>query len=84
MRNNINITNLNHLQLLQELNISGKYCTVNEEGISELRNIKKLNLCNNKNITNLNHFQLLEELNISGNCDANHEEISKLRNIKIK
>ena len=54
------ITDINHLTALEELTVHGDIFT--DEGFSELRNIKKLHLCDCVNVQNLSHLTLLEEL----------------------
>ncbi len=96
--NNDMITNVNHLSLLEELDISHE-CGVNQEGISDLKLIKILNIHCNIKITNINHLSNLEELDISDGHDdvyqghiekfvlvdtQNNGWISKLKLIKNK
>ncbi len=77
------ITNVNHLQLLVNLNISGNLCGVNQEGISQLLFVKKLNASYNQKITDVNHLQFLEDLNISDHRDGvNQNGIAKITTIK--
>jgi len=58
--NNKNITNINHMTKLKELDASGG-CGIDDKGISNL-NLEKLDICNNHKITNVNHMSNLQEL----------------------
>lgn len=57
---NPKITSLNHLTSLECLNINNS--EIDDNGIMNNVNIKKLNICHTSNITSLNHLTLLEEL----------------------
>ena len=59
------ISNVNHLQQLTHLDISG-FCCVDQDGISDLKLITNLNANCNGKITDVNHLTKLEDLNISG------------------
>ena len=79
INHNKNITNVNHLSKLEELNISS-HCGVNQEGIKNLKLVKNLNAQNNNRIKDVNHLAKLEELNISGmHCGADQEGIKDLK-----
>jgi len=84
INNNVNITNVNHLDKLEELDISSNlgHCGVNQEGIKKLKLIKNLNTCSNDKITDVNHLEKLEELNISWNCGVSQKGIKNLKLIK--
>ena len=62
---NNKIKDVNHLEKIEELDISSKICGVNQKGITELKLIKKLNASNNNKIKDVNHLEKLEELHIS-------------------
>ena len=80
---NKNIKNVNHLNKLEVLNISGMYCGVNQKGIKNLKLVKNLNAYNNVRIKDVNHLDKLEVLDISGkNCGVNQEGIKNLKSIK--
>jgi len=81
IKNNKNITNVNHLSKLEELNISW-FCGVDQKGIKDLKLVKKLNAECNSKIKDVNHLDKLEELNISWNCGVNQEGIKELKLIK--
>ena len=57
--NNKNIKSVNHLQLLEKLNASGKTCGINDKGIKHCINIVELNIEDNYKIQDLNHLKLL-------------------------
>jgi len=68
---------------LEELNISGHNCKVNQEGIKDLKLVKKLDAHNNEKIKDVNHLSKLEKLDISGhNCGVNQEGIKDLKIVK--
>jgi len=77
---NYNITDLNNLQLLDNLNICD--CSVNQNGISQLLFVKTLNANDNNKIKSVNHLQLLVDLNISYCCSVNQNGISQLLFVK--
>ena len=61
------ITNLNCLTRLEKLWVGG-LCGVNDEGIINLTNLKKITAYGNPRITNLNHMTQLEYLNVGDAC----------------
>ncbi len=77
---NYNITDLNNLQLLDNLNICD--CSVNQNGISQLLFVKTLNANDNNKIKSVNHLQLLVDLNISYCCGVKQNGISQLLHVK--
>jgi len=93
---NKNIKNVNHLNKLEELNISWsceinqeginelklRSCGVNQEGINELKLLKTFNACGNNKITNVNHLDKLEELDVSWRCGVNQNGIKNLKLVK--
>jgi hypothetical protein len=74
--NNKNITNVNHMSKLIELDASGK-CGINDYGIEKL-NLVKLNANNNLKITNVNHMNKLIELYACGICGIDDYGIEKI------
>jgi hypothetical protein len=48
--NNKKITNVNHMEKLIELDASGKYSGINDNGIKNITSLIKLNVKNNKKI----------------------------------
>jgi len=79
---NWQINNVNRLQKLEKLNISSCYCkndcNVDQNGISQLKFIKKLDASCNRKIIDVNHLQQLEELNVSGMPDYVYWGLHKL------
>ena len=68
---------------LEELNASGKYCSITQNGISKLKNIKVLNCSDNKNICDVNHLgTTLEKLSCCDNTGLGQKGISNLKNIR--
>jgi hypothetical protein len=63
--NNINITNVNHMNKLIKLNASG-YCGVNNKGIENIKLIQYLIIRGNINISNINHMSKLIKLDTNG------------------
>ncbi len=81
--NNSHIKDINCLQFLETVNISGYFSNLPQRGISQLLFVKNLNVSNNKNITDVNHLQLLTNLNASGRrCNVTQLGISKLLFVK--
>ena len=62
-----NVTNVNHLLELQELEAS-YYSGIDQAGIRELHNLIRLVATKNTKILNVNHMTKLEELDASGVC----------------
>lgn len=81
--NNLQVTNINHLEYLEELNASGMNCGVSDYMMRFLDNIKILNVSNNPKVTHIWHMKNLEKLNASGsNCGIDDVSISDL-NLKV-
>jgi len=78
---NEKITDVNHLQQLEKLDISGQ-CGVDQNGILQLKFIKFLNIGYNDKIINVNHLQLLEELHACSATGIIQNGISQLIHIK--
>ena len=79
--NNDKINNVNHLKLLETLDISDR-CGVNQHGISKLLSVKKLTACYNHKIVDINHLQLLETLYMSHCCGITQNGIMQLLFVK--
>jgi uncharacterized protein YutD len=79
--NNPNITNVNYMEKLIELNASSN-CGITNEGIKNIK-LTKLKAYNNTQITNINHMaKSLVELDVSWRCGINNEGIKNLKNIR--
>jgi hypothetical protein len=73
---------LNHFsKTLIEIDVSLD-CRINNQGIFQLTQLKKINCSYNSNIRNLNDFSKLTEINIGGNCGVDDFGINKLLNLK--
>ena len=59
---NRRITSVNHLLWLKELDASGPWCNISQEGIMQCVRLRKLNIRENCSITSVNHLTELEEL----------------------
>ena len=90
LKNCTNISNVNHLRNLIELDASGG-CGLNDDGIKDLQNLRILNASNitnayaryGKYITNINHMKNLVELDAAGNyCCLSDDGIKGLTNLK--
>ena len=66
IRDNHQITSVSHLTKLEELDISGYDCEVDQAGIAGCLRLEKLNVRNNPRITSVNHLPELEDLDASG------------------
>jgi hypothetical protein len=90
---NMNITNLNYLKKLTEIDVGTREllgfnytfnCGVGDAGISELSYLKKIKANGNQKITNLNCFaKTLTEIDIIGNCGVSDPGICELENLLI-
>ena len=83
--NNSRITSVNHLaNTLIELNCAGYFCSINQEGINNLKVLQKLNAYNNSRITSVNHLaNTLIELNCGRDCGINQKGINDLKVLQI-
>src|SRR5690606_11429325 len=80
--NNSQVTYINHLTKLENLNACGK-CRIDNGGISDL-NLIEISIVANSRITNLNHMTKLKILDAwDHNCGIGDEGISKLNLIKL-
>lgn len=77
------ITNLNHMSLLQKLDIAGGNTLIHNSGLSSLYNLKCLNACDNHNITTVSHFTNLTDLSVSYNCGVSEVNIKSLKILNI-
>lgn len=77
---NTHVTNINFLEKLTVLNISGN-CNLNIDHIY-CNKIITLNISNNIKIADLSKFILLENLIMDGICRVDIGEIFKLKNLK--
>ena len=81
--NNLKITNINYMTQLVELDASGGYCGITDQGISQL-NLIKLNVSYNQKITNINHMTKLVELTACGrNCGINNVDLCMANPLKL-
>ncbi len=76
--NNCNITTVNQLRFIEDLDISGNLCGVDQDGISWLKIVKILNMSNNNKIYDLNHLQQITELDVSKTYSISQYRISSL------
>ena len=75
-KSTIQITSVNHLLWLEELDAFDSECGISQEGIMQCIRLRKLNVHNNRRITSVNHLPELEELDASGEyCGISQEGI---------
>src|SRR5579872_5246992 len=79
INNNRNISDLNHLKKLQELDIRGLDCNVNDKHIQNL-NLKIFKACGNSGIKIVKHMTNLEQLYIGGLCGVNNQSDNQYDN----
>jgi hypothetical protein len=86
---NVNITNVNHMYLLEELHASNGYgdkptcCGIDQEGIQHVTTLRKLVAYCNDKIKNVNHMCLLEELDASNErCGIDQEGIRNVTTLR--
>lgn len=76
--NNTNVKDINHLQYITKLDISGS-CLIKTEGICKLSKLIWLNMKNNYRIKDLSYFTRIKYLDISGNCNITKDSIKHLK-----
>jgi len=81
LTNNSNVTDINHLNKLQVLNVSMGKCVLCNKGIKKL-NLKEIDVSYNLHIKTLNHFSQLRILTAKGQCGLTNQGINKLRNVR--
>ena len=82
-RNNFNIKNISHLVNLEIL-YATHFSGIDDNSLTQLKNLKKLSVSNNPKITNLNHLSNLETL-IANDiyCGIDDDGIKKLNLKKL-
>lgn len=81
LENNSLVTNINYLEKLVVLNISGKNCSMTNEGIMNLHSLKQINAYNNNKITTLNNNHNLSFVDVSGTCGVDNNGLTDLTKV---
>lgn len=78
---NVNVNDISFLKNITYLNISGS-CSISQDHISHLTNLRILDISNNVKVNKLDMFQKLETLKINGICNIGIYEMGLLPNLK--
>jgi len=75
---NTNITDVNHLDYLEELDASWD-CGIHSQGLKNITSLKVLDVNGNPHVKNIKHMSKLEKLHAKSICGIGNEDIKDLK-----